>query len=96
MKRIVMLLILLTMIVSLGGCLWGFEGRGRGGDRDDRGGDMMTRGEDLTVVEYMKGKGAKAGTALGTKRRKESRNNALSYEAIVDFSRPHAQFEPSD
>jgi hypothetical protein len=38
MKRIVMLILLLTMLVSLGGCFWGFEGRGRGGDRDDRGG----------------------------------------------------------
>jgi hypothetical protein len=38
MKRIVMLIVLLTMFVSLGGCFWGFEGRGRGGDRDDRGG----------------------------------------------------------
>ena len=38
MKRIVMLLILLMMFVSLGGCFWGFEGRDRGGDRDDRGG----------------------------------------------------------
>jgi hypothetical protein len=29
--RIVMLIVLLTMLVSLGGCFWGFEGRGRGG-----------------------------------------------------------------
>jgi hypothetical protein len=47
MKRIVMLLILLMMVVSLGGCLWGFEGRGRGGDRDDRGGGHDNRGEML-------------------------------------------------
>ena len=40
MKRIVMLLILLTMVVSLGGCFWGFEGRDRDGDRDYRGGAL--------------------------------------------------------
>jgi len=44
MKRIIMLLILLMMVVSLGGCLWGFEERGRDRDRDDRGGWHDNRG----------------------------------------------------
>jgi hypothetical protein len=47
MKRIVMLVILLMMVVSLGGCWWGFEGRGRDGDRDDRGRGHDNRGEML-------------------------------------------------
>ena len=44
MKRIFMLIILLTMVVSLGGCLWGFEGRGRDGGHDERGGGHEERG----------------------------------------------------
>jgi hypothetical protein len=47
MKRIVMSLILLMMIASLGGCLWGFEGRGRDGDRDDHSRAHDNRGEML-------------------------------------------------
>jgi len=44
MKRIIMLMVLVTMLVSLGGCFWGYEGRDggggydRGGGHDDRGG----------------------------------------------------------
>ncbi len=48
MKRIVMLMVLAMMLVSLGGCFWGYEGHvdrgegyGRGGGHD-RGGE---RGE---------------------------------------------------
>ena len=44
MKRIIMLTMALAMmLVSLGGCYWGYEGRdrgegyGRGGGRDERG-----------------------------------------------------------
>jgi hypothetical protein len=45
MKRIITLtMVLVMMLVSLGGCFWGYEGRdrdggyGRGGGHDDRGG----------------------------------------------------------
>ena len=34
MKRIVMLMVLGIMLVSLGGCFWGYD---RGGGHDDRG-----------------------------------------------------------
>ena len=51
MKRIFMLLILLTMIVSLGGCLWGFEGRGRDGGHDERGGGHGTVRHDEVEKE---------------------------------------------
>lgn len=32
-----MLILLLMTLISLGGCFWGFEGRGRGEGRVDRG-----------------------------------------------------------
>ena len=50
MKRIVMLMVLATMLVSLGGCFWGDGGRDRdrgydrGGGHDDRGGGHDDRG----------------------------------------------------
>ena len=50
MKRIVMFTMILVMLVSLGGCFWGYEGRGReggydrgGGHDDDRGGGHRDR-----------------------------------------------------
>jgi len=52
MKRIIMLGIVLvvTMLVSLGGCFWGYEDHGRGGRHDrgeghdhDRGGEHDER-----------------------------------------------------
>jgi hypothetical protein len=51
MKRIIMLMVLGTMLMSLGGCFWGYEGRDGDGDRDrDRGhddrGDRHDRGGD--------------------------------------------------
>jgi hypothetical protein len=52
MKRIVMFMVLVTMLVSLGGCFWGYEGRdrdggyGRGGGHDDRGGERGGEHED--------------------------------------------------
>lgn len=39
MKRIIMLtMVIVMMLVSLGGCFWGFEGHDRGGGHDGRGG----------------------------------------------------------
>jgi len=40
MKRIIMLMVLVMMLVSLGGCFWGRDGGGgydRGGGHDERG-----------------------------------------------------------
>ena len=52
MKRIIMLtMVLLMMLISLGGCFWGFEGRerdggyNRGEGHDNRGGGHDDRGE---------------------------------------------------
>jgi flagellar basal body-associated protein FliL len=47
MKRIIMLGIVLvvTMLVSLGGCFWGYEDHGRGGGHDRGEGHDHDRGE---------------------------------------------------